>query len=80
MTDRRLAVFETDKGITFSFGEHTYFVSREDPFYNIAKKALSQSDYIPFYVEMAKREGLGEAFRDSLLKEVENLRGSSDED
>ena len=80
MTDRRLAVFETDKGITFSFGDHTYFVSREDPFYNIAKKALSQSDYIPFYVEMAKREGLGEAFRDSLLKEVENLRGSFDDD
>ena len=80
MTDRRLAVFETDKGITFSFGEHTYFVSRDEPFHNIARKALSKDDYIPFYVEMAKREGLGEAFRDSLLQEVENLRGGLEDD
>ena len=75
MTNRRLAVFETDEGITFSFGEHTYFVSKDEPFHNIARKALTKEDYIPFYVEMAKREGLGEAFRDSLLEEVKNLRG-----
>lgn len=71
MTDRRLAVFETDVGITFSFGDRTYFASKDDPFYNIACKALAKEDYVPFYVEMAKREGVGEAFRDSLLSEVE---------
>ena len=79
MTDRKLAVFETDEGITFSFGERTYFTSREEPFYNIARKALSKEDYVPFYVEMAKREGLGEEFRDSLLHELENLENHSEE-
>jgi len=74
MTDRQLAVFETDEGITFSFGDRTYFTSKDDPFYNIACKALSQQDYVPFYVEMAKREGVGEEFRDSLMNEVEKLQ------
>lgn len=79
MTDRKLAVFETDEGITFSFGERTYFTSKGEPFHNIARKALSMQDYVPFYVEMAKREGVGEKFRDSLLHEMENLENHSDE-
>lgn len=73
MTNRKLAVFETDEGITFSFGDRTYFISPQEPFYNIARKAISKQDYVPFYVEMAKREGLGEEFRDSLLSELENV-------
>ena len=73
MTKRRLAVFETDEGITFSFGERTYFISKADPFHNIALKAIEKEDYVPFYVEMAKREGVGEEFRDSLFRELENL-------
>ena len=64
---------ETDEGITFAFGELTYFTSKDEPFYNIARKALSQDDYIPFYVEMANREGVGEEFRNNLLREVEKL-------
>ena len=79
MTDRKLAVFETDEGITFSFGERTYFTSKGEPFHNIARKALSMQDYVPFYVEMAKREGVGEEFRDNLLREVEKLEQSPDE-
>ena len=79
MTDRKLAVFETDEGITFAFGELTYFTPRDDPFYNIARKALSQDDYVPFYVEMAKREGVGQEFRDNLLREVEKLERDPDE-
>ena len=79
MTHRNLAVFETDEGITFAFGELTYFTPRDDPFYNIARKALSQEDYVPFYVEMAKREGVGEEFRDNLLREVEKLKRGQDE-
>ena len=55
-------------------------LSRDEPFHNIARKALAKDDYIPFYVEMAKREGLGEAFRDSLLQEVENLRSDPNDD
>ena len=71
----RLAVFQTDEGITLAFGERTYFIGIDEPFYNIAQKAFSQGDYVPFYVEMAKREGLGEEFRDALLREVERLDG-----
>jgi hypothetical protein len=75
MTDRKLAVFETDEGITFSFGERIYVAAKGEPFYNIARKALAKEDYVPFYVEMAKREGLGEEFRDSLLDEMAKLQG-----
>ena len=74
MTNRKLAVFETDDGITFSFGERIYFTAKDEPFYNLARKALVKEDYVPFYVEMAKREGLGEEFRDSLLKELDKLQ------
>ncbi|MBU63045.1 MAG: hypothetical protein CMI26_11145 [Opitutae bacterium] len=76
----RLAVFQTDAGITVAFGERTYFIGLDEPFYNIAKKALAQEDYVPFYLEMAKREGLGEEFRDALLREVERLRLNPDLD
>ena len=69
----RLAVFRSDSGITLSFGSNTYFIESSDPFHNIALKSLEHDDYIPFYVEIAKREGLGPEFRDSLLREIEDL-------
>ena len=53
----RLRVFRTDAGITISFGEKTYFIDKAEPFYNIGIKSLKQGDYIPFYVEVARREG-----------------------
>ncbi|MBT3666581.1 MAG: hypothetical protein HN548_03810 [Opitutae bacterium] len=70
----RLAVFRSDSGITLSFGSNTYFIESADPFHNIAIKSLELDDYIPFYVEIAKREGLGPEFRDSLLREIEDLK------
>ena len=69
----RLAVFRSDSGITLSFGPNTYFIDSSDPFHNIALKALDQDDYVPFYIEIAKREGLGHEFRDTLRREIENL-------
>ena len=75
MEDRphqRLGVFQSDSGVTLS-GEKTYFVSLEDPFYNIALKSIKQNDYVPFY-EIAKREGLGPEFRDALLREINKLQ------
>lgn len=74
----RLAVFRSDSGITLSFGPNTYFIDSSDPFHNIALKALAQDDYVPFYIEIAKREGLGPEFRDTLMKEIENLADSED--
>ena len=74
----RLAVFRSDSGITLSFGSNTYFIDSSDPFYNIALKALDQDDYIPFYIEIAKREGLGPEFRDTLMREIENLAETED--
>ena len=69
----RLAVFRSDSGITLSFGSNTYFINSTDPFHNIALKALDQDDYVPFYIEIAKRQGLGPEFRDTLMREIENL-------
>ena len=69
----RLAIFKSDSGFTLSFGENIYLINTEDPFYNIACKALEQKDYVPFYVEIAKREGLGPEFRDSLLEKIKEL-------
>lgn len=66
----KLAVFRTDSGVTISFGEKTYFVDKSEPFYNIALKSLEMNDYVPFYVEVAKREGKGREFSESLNKEV----------
>jgi hypothetical protein len=74
----RLAVFRSDSGITLSFGSNTYFIDSSDPFYNIALKALDQDDYVPFYIEIAKREGLGPEFRDTLMREIENLAETED--
>ena len=69
---QRLGVFRSDSGITLSFGEATYFISADEPFYNIAIKALDRNDYIPFYVEIAKREGVGPEFRDALERMIED--------
>ena len=74
----RLAVFRSDSGITLSFGPNTYFIDSSDPFHNIALKALAPDDYVPFYIEIAKREGLGPEFRDTLMREIENLADSED--
>ena len=74
----RLAVFRSDSGVTLSFGPNTYFIDSSDPFHNIALKALDQDDYVPFYIEIAKREGLGPEFRDTLMREIENLADSED--
>lgn len=74
----RLAVFRSDSGITLSFGPNTYFIDSSDPFHNIALKALAQDDYVPFYIEIAKREGLGPEFRDTLMREIENLADLED--
>ena len=72
-TGDRLTLFRTDAGITMAFGERTYFIEANDPFHNIALKAIERNDYVPFYVEMARREGLGEEFRNALLEEVSKL-------
>ena len=71
---QRLGVFRSDTGITLSFGSATYFISAEEPFHNIALKALDQNDYVPFYLEIAKREGVGPEFRDSLERMIEETR------
>ena len=69
---QRLGVFRSDSGITLSFGEATYFISADEPFHNIAIKALHRNDFIPFYVEIAKREGVGPEFRDALERMIED--------
>ena len=74
----RLAIFRSDSGITLSFGEHTYFIEKADPFHNIALKALDQDDHVPFYVEIARREGLGPEFRDALTSNIEELSREDD--
>ena len=67
---QRLGIFRSDSGITLSFGSATYFISAEEPFHNIALKALDQNDYVPFYLEIAKREGVGPEFRDALERMI----------
>ena len=69
---QRLGVFRSDSGITLSFGEATYFISADEPFHNIAIKALDRNDIIPFYVEIAKRKGVGTEFRDALERMIED--------
>jgi hypothetical protein len=66
-----LGVFRSDSGITLSFGQATYFISADEPFHNIALKSLEQNDYVPFYLEIAKREGMGPEFRDALEGMIE---------
>jgi len=70
----RLGVFRSDSGITLSFGHATYFISAEEPFHNIALKALDQNDYVPFYLEIAKRKGVGPEFRDALEQMIEDMQ------
>ena len=70
----RLGVFRSDSGITLSFGQATYFISANEPFHNIALKSLKQNDYIPFYLEIAKREGMGPEFRDALERMIEETQ------
>ena len=43
------------------------------PFIISPFKALAREDYVPFYIEIAKREGLGPEFRDALLREIHEL-------
>ena len=74
-SSNRLAVFQTDSGITLSFGDHTYFIDANKPFYNIALKALRKGDFVPFYIEIARQEGMGEEFRDQLLQLIEEETG-----
>jgi hypothetical protein len=74
----RLGIFRSDSGITLSFGEQTYFIKSCDPFHNIAVKSLEQNDHIPFYVEIARREGLGPEFRDALKSQVKELSEEDD--
>ena len=73
-THGELVVFETDQGYTLSFKDRVYFIGKDIPFYNIAKKALDKNDYIPFYIEIAKREGVGTEFKDNLLAELKNYQ------
>ena len=80
MSEDRLTVFETDQGYTLAFGQRTYFVASGDPFYRIARKSLEQGDYVPFYIYMARQEGVGEAFRDRLREAVRELKRERDED
>ena len=70
----RLGVFRSDSGITLSFGQATYFISADEPFHNIAVKSLELNDYVPFYLEIAKREGMGPEFRDALERMIEETR------
>ena len=69
----RLTVFRSESGITISFGDKTYFIDVSEPFHNIALKALEGDDYIPFYVEVARREGMGEEFAESIAQQVEKV-------
>lgn len=71
----RLGVFRSDSGITLSFGQATYFISADEPFHNIAVKSLELNDYVPFYLEIAKREGMGPEFRDALERMIEETQG-----
>ena len=73
-----LGVFRTDSGITLSFGPNTYFIDSGDPFHNIACKALEQNDFIPLYVEIAKREGIGPEFRDKLNELINQYEPDTD--
>ena len=72
-----LGIFRTDSGITLSFGSNTYFVDSSDPFHNIACKSIEQEDYVPLYVEIAKREGVGPEFRDMLIEMIAKAKGES---
>jgi len=46
-------------------------IEADDPFHNIAVKALAKDDYIPFYIEIAKREGVGPEFLEVLQRQIQ---------
>ena len=71
MTDdhQRLGVFRSDSGITLSFGQATYFISADEPFHNIAVKALEMNDFVPFYHGDCRGRG-GAEFRDALERMI----------
>jgi hypothetical protein len=75
-----LVIFETDQGYTLSFKNRIYFIGIDEPFYNIAQKAMAIDDYVPFYIEIAKREGIGNEFRDNLYKELKGIQNKLFED
>lgn len=75
----RLTIFETDEGITIAFGSRTYYIHRSEPFHNIAEICIKKNDYVPFYVEIARREGVGEELKQELMKQVEILQGQKDD-
>ena len=74
----RLTIFETDEGITIAFGSRTYYIHHSEPFHNIAKICIEKNDYVPFYVEIARREGVGEELKQELIKQVEILQDQKD--
>lgn len=80
MQEGSLTVFQTDEAITLSFKDRVYTIWKSEPFYNIARLCLERNDYIPFYVEIARREGLGPEFRDRLLEEIARLQQQGDGD
>jgi len=72
-----LGIFLTDSGVTLSFGAKTYLIDLKDPFYNIACKSIEMEDYVPLYIEIAKREGVGPEFRDMLLEIIADAKSES---
>ena len=70
-TQGRLGIFRSELGITLTFGEETFFISAGEPFHNIGVKSLENDDFIPFYVEIARRKNLGPEFVDSLRRRIE---------
>jgi len=74
----RLTIFETDEGITIAFGSRTYYIHHSEPFHNIAKICIEKNDYVPFYVEIARREGVGEELKQELTKQVKILQEQKD--
>jgi hypothetical protein len=75
----RLTIFETDEGITIAFGSRTYYIHHSEPFHNIAKICIEKNDYVPFYVEIARREGVGEELKQELMKQVEILQDQKED-
>lgn len=78
MNQGRLAVFRTEDSVTLSFRDRVYVIARGEPFFNIAQVCLDKGDFIPFFVEMARREGVGPEFRDRLREEITRLEEEQD--
>ncbi|MGJ3242731.1 MAG: hypothetical protein ACFE0O_07250 [Opitutales bacterium] len=76
----QLTVFRTEESVTISFRDRVHTIFKGEPFWNIAQVALQKDDMVPFYVELARREGVGPEFRDQLRRQVEDLQGDWPED